>query len=547
MADQESALDIVVIGAGHNGLTCAAYLARAGLRVGVIEGSDQIGGGTATHELTIPGFRHNTCANFFHGFDASPIHRDLELARYGFDFMFPDVQQAYLFSDDRALVLHRELEPTLEAVGRFSPRDSSTWAALVKRYSPARPLLVATQFNLPSDGPSLAATALAEGMVSHTFSDELVGLGKLRPYEAVDETFEDEHVRVLFKKLIHVIQATDSPGFGTMLPGLFMNLTRTGLAKGAAQTLPDALAAVVREAGGLIMTGDPVERIVVREGTATAVRLASGAEIDATEAVVASVDFPQLVELAGEEHFSASVREKAAGWDWTSGGSLVTLHLALQEPPRYRATDYDPDVENAFNISFGADDSAEFHEALQEVEAGVFPNAPVGNGACDTVHDPGYVDGDGHLAFWWPFAPYSVDGSPANWESRRESYAARLLEVWRRYAPNLDDDNTLATYLRTPLDVELGNAAMRLGSVRMGPYTPDQTGVNRPHPELADYRVPGLAGLYHCGSASPNGGGVNGAAGYCAAGVIADDLVVDRWWPRMTLAYAAELAGSPAD
>jgi phytoene dehydrogenase-like protein len=90
--------------------------------------------------------------------------------------------------------------------------------------------------------------------------------------------------------------------------------------------------------------------------------------------------------------------------------------------------------------------------------------------------------------------------------------------------------------------VSRGNAAMRNGAVRMGPYTQEQSRVNRPHPDLADYRIPGIVGLYHSSATSPNGGGLSGAAGYCAAGVIASDLGVDRWWPQMSLEYAAELA-----
>ncbi|HSL25958.1 MAG TPA: NAD(P)/FAD-dependent oxidoreductase [Acidimicrobiia bacterium] len=544
MTNQQAAADVIVVGAGHNGLTCAAYLARAGLRVLVVEGEDHIGGGTATRELTLPGFRHNSCANYFHGFGTFPISRDLQLPKYGFEYLLPDVQQAYLFSDDRALVIHRDLEPTLRSVGRFSAKDARTWELLTERFTPALPLFIATQFTPPGESASLAAIALSEGMVSQALSEELTTLGRMKPYDAVDSYFEDEHVRVLFKKLIHVIQATNSPGFGSILPAFFLNLTRNGLAKGGSQTLPDALAAIVVEAGGEIRAGSPVERILLSDGRAIGVRLQNGDEIEAVEALVAAVDFTQLVEMTGPEHFGPAVREKAQNWDWTSGGSLATLHLALKEPPRYRAAEFDPDVAHAFNISFGADDSAQLEESMADVIAGAFPRVPVGNGACDSLLDPTYTDGDGHVAFWWPFAPYVVDGDHHNWDNRREEYTRRLLDAWKSFAPNLEGDNTLAVHLRTPLDVSRGNAAMRNGGVRMGPYTPEQSGKNRPHPDLADYRVPGLIGLYHASSTSPNGGGVSGAAGYCAAGAIADDLAVERWWPRMSLAYATELAGA---
>jgi phytoene dehydrogenase-like protein len=536
--------DVVVIGGGHNGLTCAAYLSRAGLSVTVLEGESEIGGGTATKELTVPGFKHNTCANYFHGFELYPVARDLELRRYGFEYLTPEVQQAYLYGDGRAVVIHRDLEPTMESIARFSPRDSETWRTLTERFLPALPLFIATQFTPPAGATSLAASAIAQGMVSDVLAEELAGLSKMKPYDAVDSYFEDEHVRVLMKKLIHVVQATNTPGVASMLPAFFLNLNKNSLAKGGTQNLPDALAAVVEENGGTVRTDTPVSKVVLNEkGRAVGVELEGGETIGAGQAVVAAVDFPQMVEMLDPGHVPAPVRGKAEGWDWNSGGSLATIHLALREPPNYRALEFDPDVARAYNLSFGADNSAELEESMGDVIRGVFPRLPVGNGACNSVLDPSYTDGKGHVAFWWPFAPYVVDGSASAWDERREEYQERLLEVWRSIANNIGDDNLLGVYLRTPLDVSRDNVAMRNGAVRMGPYTPEQSGANRPHPDLADFRFPGLTGLYHSSGTSPNGGGVSGAAGYCAAGVIADDLMVDRWWPEMTLSYATELAG----
>ena len=533
---------MVVIGSGHNGLTCAAYLAKAGLRITVVEGEETIGGGTATRELIRPGFRHNTCGNYFHGFENYPIMRDLQLDRYGFDYIVPEVQQAYVFSDDTALVIHRGLDASRQSISRFSTADGATWTGMSERFARALPLLVATEFTPPLLAGDLNADALAKGIIDQALADELTSLRGMKPYDAVDGYFETEQMRVLFKKLIHVVQATNKPGVGAMLPAFFLNLTRNGLARGGTQALPDALAAIVREHGGEIVTGQPVGKVLVEGMRAIGVELRSGDQIRAARAVVSGVDFTQLVEMTGSDHFAPEVRAKAHNWDWTSGGSLATVHLALREPPHYRAVDFDPDVEKAYNISFGADDSAELVESMDDVVGQRFPRAPVGNGSCNTTHDSSYVKGDGHVAFWWPFAPYVVDGDPMNWDKKRDDYQEQMLDVWRSVTSNLDPDNILGVHLRTPLDVSRGNAAMRNGAVRMGPYTQEQSRVNRPHPDLADYRIPGIVGLYHSSATSPNGGGLSGAAGYCAAGVIASDLGVDRWWPEMTLEYAAELA-----
>jgi len=534
--------DVVVIGSGHNGLTCAAYLAKTGLRVTVIEGEESIGGGTATRELIRPGFLNNTCGNYFHGFENYPIMRDLELDRYGFDYIIPEVQQAYVFTDERALVIHRDLAASRQSISRFSPADADTWTGLSERFTRALPLLVSSEFTPPPQAGDLTADALAKGIIDSNLAEELTTLRQRTPYDAVDSYFESEQMRVLLKKLIHVVQATNKPGVGALLPAFFLNLTRNGLARGGTQRLPDALSAIVQEQGGEILTGEPVTRIMIDGKRAVGVQLSSGDQIRATRAVVSGVDFTQLVEMTGLDYFAPAVRSKAQQWDWTSGGSLATIHLALREAPHYRAVDFDPDVARAYNISFGADDSAQLEASMADVVGERFPVTPVGNGSCNSVHDPSYVTGDGHVAFWWPFAPYVVDGDPMNWDRRRDEYQTRMLDVWKSVTTNLDLDNILGEYLRTPLDVSRGNAAMRNGAVRMGPYTQEQSRINRPHPDLADYRIPGITGLYHSSATSPNGGGLSGAAGYCAAGVIASDLGLDRWWPEMTLEYAAELA-----
>lgn len=537
------AFDGLVIGGGHNALTCAAYLARAGARIAVVEGTEQIGGGTDTRELTAPGYWHNSCANFFIGFDASPVFHDLELSNYGFDFVVPPVQQSYLFSDGRALVVHDELERTLASIARFSKRDADAFRALHERYERMRGLFVASLHNPPGEGAGLAASAVSEGLLPAETVEELGHLRSVTPYEAIDESFEGEHLRILFKKLLHVVQGTNARGFGAMFPAMFTNLRRMCMPMGGSRKFADALAGVVREQGGQILTGRHAKEVLVEDGRVKGVVLEDNEVLEVDEFVVSAIDFPQTLDLVGPDHFSGEVRAKAEEWNWTDAYSLVTLHLALNEPPRYKAEEFDADVQRAYNVSFGADNTRELDLALKELEGGGFPQRMVGNGACNSLFDPSYAPEGQHVAFWWPFAGYEVDGSASNWDEHREEYSARILECWREYAPNLTEDNLVASYLWTPLDVARNNLSMRYGSVRMGPYTPDQSGSKRPHPDLADYRVPSVEGLYHCGSTSPNGGGVNGAPGYNAAGVIADDRGFDRWWPAMSVERAQVLAG----
>ena len=280
--------------------------------------------------------------------------------------------------------------------------------------------------------------------------------------------------------------------------------------------------------GGEIITNADVREIKVANGRATGVKLSDGRTIEGRKFVASAIDFPTTMQMTGEQLFPEQVREKAKSWHW-GNHSLVTLHLALKDPPAYRAAAFDPDVSRAYNIFFGMDHIDDVASCFDDCAAKKFPRVLMGNGACNSMFDPSYAPGGKHVAFWWPFAPYSVDGSPQEWERNRAEYARRILDYWRIYASNIEGDNLIGTYLFTPLDVEKLNANMRQGAVRVGAYVPNQLGINRPHPLMPGSRTP-VEGLYLCGSSSGNGGGINGAPGYIAANAIVDDLKLTRSW-----------------
>jgi phytoene dehydrogenase-like protein len=522
--------DAIVIGAGHNGLTCAAYLAKAGAEVLVVERDDDIGGGTTTAEVTLPGFKHNLHANYFIGFDVSPVYADLELEKQGFRFIMPEVQQAYLFRDGRAFVVHADPQKTATSIARFSRQDADTYLRLYELWGvKLRPLLTSLLHNAP-----LPRKELRERLRGPEV-DELFEIMPLTPYQAIDRYFEDEHIRILIKKLLHVIHANNFIGTGIWFPLLVSNLSRMTLPVGGAISLPRALSRVVEANGGTVITGARahVEKILVENGRARGVRLGDGTLV-LSRIVVSSIDFPQTVRLAGDTNFTNSVREKATKWQWTNEHSLMTLHLALDDQPRYMAAEFDPDVNEAYNVQFGVNDTTELIETFDDMRRERFPRRPAGNGCCNSMFDPTYAPEGKHVAFWWPFAPYRIDGSLDVWDRRREEFTDHLLGIWSSYSTNLSD-NVLGAYLYTPLDIARQRLNMVQGSVRMGAYTANQMGVNRPHADLADYRIPTVEGLYHCGSSSPNGGGVNGYPAYAAANAIVSDQGLDQWWKPLAL------------
>jgi phytoene dehydrogenase-like protein len=532
--------DGIVIGAGHNGLTVGAYLARAGLRIAVLERNNRIGGGCSTDPDILPGFRLNLHANFYMGMSHCPLIEDLELYRYGFSYIEPPVQQAAVFRDGTCITIHKDLDKTCASLARFSKQDAETFRALWHTYClEMRPLLACLLYNAPMPREQLVerlSGAKAKELLSHAQHDL---------FSVVRKHFVDERIRTLFTSYMHVITTENVPGAGIVFPAIFANIASFTLPVGGAVSLVNALTRVLEAGGGRVITGADVKEIVVRQGRATGVKLADGRAIEAKEFIASAIDFPTTIEMAGEELFPEPVREKAKSWHW-GNHSLVTLHLALKNPPAYRAAAFDPDASRAYNIFFGMDDIEDVASCFDDCAAKKFPRVLMGNGACNSLFDPTYAPPGRHSAFWWPFAPYSVDGSPQEWELNRADYTQRVLDYWRIYASNLEGDNLLGTYLFTPLDVERLNRNMRQGAVRMGAYVPNQLGINRPHPLMPGSRTP-VEGLYLCGSSSGNGGGVNGAAGYIAANAIADDLQIKRTWRPMPAPEWRDSARSAAE
>ncbi|MBN43508.1 MAG: hypothetical protein CL573_08495 [Alphaproteobacteria bacterium] len=515
--------DGIIIGAGHNGLTTAAYLSRSGQKIMVLEANPEIGGGTATEEPTLPGYRANLHANFFMGLSQAPLMHDLELQRFGFSYLEPEVQQAGVFRDGSCVVIHKNLDKTCDSLARFSKHDADTFRELHHRYVvELRPLLLSLTYNAPLSPDQL------RDRLSGPKAKELLSHAKHDLFSVVSEYFNDDRIKTLFTSYMHVITTENEPGSGMVFPGIFANVTGFTLPVGGAIAYPLACARIVTAGGGAVRTNARVREITTSGSRATGVVLDDGTTITADRFIASSIDTPTTVAMTGRDFFDDDVIGKLDNWHW-GNHSLVTLHLALKQAPIYKARDFDPDIDAAFNVFFGMEDLDEVRSCFRDCERNRFPDVLMGNGACNSAFDPSYAPTDRHSAFWWPFAPYATDGDPTNWDAKREHYTRRVLDVWREYAVNLGDENVEARYLYTPLDIARQNTNMVQGAVRMGAYIPDQLGVNRPHPCLSGTRTP-VEGLYICGSGVGNGGGMNGAPGYIAANAIVDDLGLTRDW-----------------
>ena len=389
-----------------------------------------------------------------------------------------------------------------------------------------RPLFTSLAFNAP-----LPIDALKDRL-SGPQAKEFLSHAQHDLFSVVRKHFDDDRIRTLFTSYMHVITTESVPGAGIVFPLIFANVMEFTLPVGGAASFTDAMRRLIEACGGIgadrrRRQGDRGQERPRQRGATC--RTATPSK--ASKFVASAIDAPATMRMAGEERFPEEVRKKLNGWHW-GNHSLVTLHLALKEAPVYRAQRFDPDIAQAYNIFFGMDDIDQVRSCFDDCAAEKFPAVLMGNGACNSAFDRTYAPADGHSAFWWPFAPYAVDGDPTKWDRGKAEYTERVLAVWREYASNLDDDNMRAKFLFTPLDVERLNANMVRGAVRMGAYIPSQLGINRPHPLLSGTRTP-IEGLYLCGSSTGNGGGINGAPGYIAANAIADDLQLERPWTRV--------------
>ena len=522
-------VDGIVIGAGHNGLITAAYLARAGLRMLVIERNSEIGGGTTTDEVTLPGFRHNLHANFHFGCVDSPWFRDLELQRYGFSYILPQAMIAMTYPDGTCMTLHQDPEKTAASIARISKTDAESFRELHKIFSvEMRPFILSAAFSSQRDVEE------ALNRIEGPHADALLSFNKLSVNGAIEKAFEHDKVRNWLRLIIHARTVDfDTIGSGGFLPAIFSGLHRTGLAMGGSLQLPRALVRIVEEGGGGVVTNATVREIVLKSGEAREVVLEDGTRYEAGRCVISAIDAPQTIRLVGEEAFEDDVVQKLRNWKW-GHHTLLTIHLALNEPPRYASADFDPDINRTFNVFMGPETSEGFHENMAELDRDELPTRPMGNGACNSLIDPSYAPAGKHVAFWWPFARFDLNGDAANWDNVREEATQHLIKSWQGHAPNVNEDNILASYLFTPLDISRRNINMERGAVQSGAYDPDQCGVHRPHVSMSNSRTP-IPGLYLCGSTTGAGGGMSGAPGYNAANVIAEDLRIKPWWERIAL------------
>jgi beta-carotene ketolase (CrtO type) len=516
--------DAVVIGAGHNGLTCACYLARAGLKVLVLEQYSDIGGMSISEEITGPGFLSDIHASGYLLGKLSPAPDELGLAAHGLDPITPDPNWAHVTTDGRLVTIHRDPEPSFRALEQFSKADADAGRRLYEQYLAAKPHIVATMQSAPPT-PSRQFAGLGHGPDGPAgYRAELLSA---RSWS--EQWFETEPARAYFASYsLHGALSPDDAGGGRFAWLMFTSVQDVGVSiiRGGMHHLPRALARALEESGGEIRTSAPVEKIVVREGRAVAVRLADGDTIEVSQAVASNTDPGHLIlDLLGEAEVGRSIAGKLRQYEW--GDSFFTLYVALDGPPEYRTG------ENASLAGYvhGAGATMEdLARIFSDCRSGILPAKPMLGMVNESVVDPSRApDGKGLMKFVAHYVPYHVRGDATgkirgtDWDEIKEAYADYLIDyITDQYIPNLKH-RLITRVPNSPRDLERRITSAVHGTHQHGAARPYQTGGFRPIPELGQYRSP-VTNVYLCGSGSHPGGGVSMAPGRNAAQVICADL-----------------------
>jgi len=515
--------DVVIIGGGHNGLVAAAYLAKAGRTVLVLERRELLGGCAVTEELW-PGYRVSTGA-YLASLLQERIVRDLDLPRFGYHVDAKDPAFFSPFPDGRHLFFWQDERSTLEEIAKFSRRDAERFPAyeayLERLALVVESLLLVTPPEFPPRGVGdlveyQKLLARFRGLNRHD-TIALVKIFTMCATDLLDEWFESDQVKVTLATdaVIGANGGPRSPGTAYILLHHVMGNVGGkrglwGFVRGGMGAVSEAIAASARSHGAEMRTGAVVSRIGIRNGRAHSVILEGGEEIEA--GVVAS-------NLDPKRTFLGLIDAKELPDDFLDRirtfrceGTSCKINLALNGLPDFRALPGTPAAQHKATMHICP--SVDYVErAWDDAKYGRPSQSPMLEMTVPTMYDPSLAPAGRHvMGIFLQYAPYTL--AEGTWDDLRESFAERVFDIIEEYAPGF---RSLIEHKQvlTPLDMER-RFGLTGGNIFHGEMNLDQMFVMRPVPGAARYKTP-IRGLYLCGSGTHPGGGVMGAPGYNAA------------------------------
>ncbi|MFH1122990.1 MAG: NAD(P)/FAD-dependent oxidoreductase [Pseudomonadota bacterium] len=513
--------DVVLAGGGHNGLIVAAYMAKAGLDVCVVERQDKVGGGAITREWTLPGFKHDMASLIHMTIQANPlIHRD-ELglqSKYGLKYIFPDPACAVVFPDQRALVLYQDFDKTCESIAQFSKKDADVYPRFCEH---ARTILKAGAASMFSPTPPFGR--MVSFMDQSDGGREYLRTILSSTWDLAGEWFESEQMKIAVARFAsEVMIGPRDKGTGVYMFGFpHFQTWKVAVPEGGSGALSDSLARCIQDLGGTIMVSSPIKAIKVEGGEAKGVILESGEEILAKKAVVSNLNVKQLfLQMTKPEDLPADFPTRVERIQ-QSNFMAMNQAVALNEAPKYKAGKA---VDECFFVEISPFEE-EFLRIFDEYTYGI-PSSRMPLLGVASLVDPTRAPEGKHTLYLYHYEPYNLkDGGPEKWNDIKEKLADDIMETVREYTTNMGPENILGRYLFSPLDIEEYNPAMNNGDImHIGAYL-SQYFSNRPLPGWGQYRTP-VKKLYMCGGSTHPGAGISGG-GRAATAAIMEDLGLD--------------------
>ena len=529
--------DAIIIGAGHNGLVCANYLAKAGQKVLVLERRDVVGGAAVTEEIA-PGFR----ASIF-SYLMSLLHpriiRELELKKHGLevlpcsDMVSPlDGEDYILFSDNMA--------KSQASFARFSKHDAEIYPAFDRYLTEAANIVRKLLWETPvdptrrdwrtfRDGASLLWRHRRIGRKMYRIVDMLT----MSAYDFLREWFEDERVMAVlaYYASIGTFAGPKSPGSAYVIMHHIMGEHEGaggwGFIKGGMGSITQALASSAREKGVDIVTGAAIRQVRIQSGRATAVETATGESYQAKTIISNASAKILYLDLVGEQHLPEEVVREIRGYRTFS--TAFKMNIACERPPQYRMLGRLRQTGDLGNFDYPtymhiAPDIDYLERAYDDAKYGWYSSRPFITPVVPTMVDTTLAPEGKHVVnLFGGHAPYTLKGS--DWAAEKENFRKTVFDTIEDYAPGFRNDVIEAQLLVAP-DIE-NIVSLPQGHIFHGELSTDQLFFQRPVSGYADYRTP-VKGLYICGSSMHPGGGVSGIPGFNAAREVMRDIKARR-------------------